>query len=289
MYPAHVPQKNYVNNSFNKGDVLPTPIIPEFIIVHDGLPTDSSADNHYVLYTDYIKNVASHEVYSTWPEESLKANIYCILSYTMNRIYTEWYPSNGYDFTITSSTQFDHKYVHGGTVYESISLLVDEIFMNYIKLKDSISPFLAQYNDGIKINHVGWLSQWGSKDLAEKGYSAEDIIKHYYGDGVGLVTADLIAGMPNSFPGYNLTMNIKSKAVQQIQIELNTISSSYPIIPKIPPTNGIYEQSTRNSVEVFQKQFSLPVTGVVDFTTWYKISLIFIGVTKALEGVFKLS
>jgi hypothetical protein len=260
--------------------------VPEYVIVHDGLPTNSAASNYYVLFTDYIKNVASSEIYSTWPYETIKANVYAILSFTMNRIYTEWYPSKGYPFTITSSTQFDQKYIHGRDIFLSIAQVVDAVFEEFIKRPNLPQPFFAQYNDGIKVNNAGWLSQWGSKDLGDRAYTAINILKYYYGNDVYLDKAEIIEGVPSSFPGINLTLNICSEAVQKIQTQLNVIAGVY-YMPKIDPANGKYLESTKLAVETFQRIFTMPITGVVDFATWYRISYIFIALTKMLQGRYE--
>lgn len=267
---------------------LLVPVVPEYIIVHDGLPTNMEAPNYYVEFPEYIKNVATSEIYSTWPEETLKANIYSIISFTLNRYYSEWYRSKGYPFTITTSTQFDQKYIKNRNIAGSISDVVDSIFNNYIKYGDLPQPFFSQYCDGVKVKNKGWLSQWGSKDLGDKGFKAIDILKKYYGDTVSIVSASSVEGIPNSFPGYNLRFGICGEPVQKLQIELNVISSSYPALPKINPTEGIYKEQTETTVRTFQKIFNLPVTGVVDFATWYKISYVYIGVSKMLSGRYEM-
>lgn len=267
--------------------VFPQILIPEYVIVHGGSPTNTNVANYYVPFTDYIKNVASGEIYSTWPTEAIKANIYAILSFTMSRIYSEWYLSQGYKFTITSLPQYDQSYVHNRTIFQKISDVVDEIFEYHIQIPGRNYPFFAQYNDGIKVNNPGWLSQWGSKYLADQGYNALQILRYYYVDNLTLNSAREIEGLPLSFPGYNLELNACSEAVQKIQIMLNTISGSYPAIPKINPTNGSYQNSTVQSVEKFQEVFSLPITGIVDFNTWYRISYIYIAVSKMLQGVVR--
>ena len=264
---------------------LPSVVIPEFIIVHGGVPTNTSAANYYVSLPDYIKNVASSEIYSTWPKETIKANVHAIVSFTMNRIFTEWYRTRGYNFTITSTPQYDQAYTHGRTIFKSIADVVDEVFNQYIKLPNVVQPFLAQYNDGIKTNNKGWLSQWGSKDLGDRGYKAIDILKYYYINTLTLERAAEVLGLPLSFPGYNLTLDSCGEPVQKMQNELNKISGSYPAIPKITPTDGKYGASTRAAVLSFQGIFDLPKTGIIDFATWYKISYIFVAVSKMLAGI----
>lgn len=266
--------------------VLPTTFIPEYIIVHDGIPTNTNASNYYVSFPDYVKNVASSEIYSTWPKETIKANIHAIVSFALNRIYTEWYPSRGYNFAITSTTTYDQKYTHGRTIFDTISDVVDEYFNEYIKIGNNKYPLLAQYNDGITLNEPGRLSQWGSKNLGDKGYTALQILRYYYGNNVNLDTAPLQEGYPTSFPGYNLTIGSCGEEVQKIQSELNIIRSSYPGIPIIPNPNGQYNADTANTVKIFQQVFKLPVTGIIDFATWYKISYIYTAVSNMTKGIY---
>lgn len=273
-------------NSAYSNRVYPEVLVPEYIIVHDGDPTDTNAPNYYVPFTDYIKNVTSSEIYSTWPKEAIKANVYAITSFTLNRVFTEWYKSRGFNFTITSSPKYDQLYVHNRTIYKSISDIVDQIFNYYIQLPGKNFPLLAQYNDGIVVNNPGWLSQWGSKSLADQGYNALQILKYYYGNGITLESAEETDGLPTSFPGYNLTIGSCGEAVQKTQVMINTISGSYPAIPKITPANGMYNNNTSESIKKFQEVFGLPNTGVVDFTTWYQISYVYIAVMNMLKGVY---
>ena len=184
--------------------VLSRVVVPEYIIVHDGVPTDSTARNYYERFTDYIKNVASSEIYSTWPDATLRANILAIISFTLNRVYTEWYRNRGYDFTITSSTAFDHKWVYGRNIFENISQIVDEIFTNYLSRPNVKQPILTQYCDGRRVSCPNWLSQWGSKALGDQGYSEIQILRNYYGDDMYINTAEEISGIPASWPGSNL-------------------------------------------------------------------------------------
>lgn len=275
--------------SANTNRVFPNVLIPEYVIVHNGTPTSTNVATYYVPFIDYIKNVASGEIYSTWPREAIRANVYAILSFTMNRIFTEWYPSQGRRFTITSSPKYDQVYVHNRTIFESISNIVDEIFTYHIQLPNKNYPFFAQYNDGINTNNPGWLSQWGSKSLADQGYTALQILKYYYVDDLRLVSAEEIEGLPTSFPGFNLNLGMCNEAIQKTQIMLNTISGSYPAIPKVSPTNGTYRNDLVKSVEKFQEVFNLPITGIVDFNTWYRISYVYIAVSKMLQGVVRNS
>ena len=283
-YPPKIPE-DPIKDETEETRVMPAVLIPEYIIVHDGIPSNTSAANYYVSFPDYLKNVASGEIYSTWPRETIKANVHAIASFTLNRIFTEWYKARGYNFTITSSPQYDQMYSHGRTIYQTISDVVDEVFNVYINLPGKKQPFFAQYNDGIKTNNPGWLSQWGSKELGERGYTAINILKHYYTPDLVLKTADEIVGLPTSFPGYNMSLGSCGEPIQKMQNELNVINGNYPGIPKVIPSDGQYLDSTKKSVEAFQKAFSLPVTGVINFATWYKISYIFVAVSKMIQGV----
>ncbi len=264
--------------------VLSRVVVPQTIIVHDGTPTDSSARNYYVPYRDYIKNVASSEIYATWPRSSITANVLAIMSFTLNRVYTEWYRNQGYDFTITSSTAFDHKWIYGRNIYESISLVVDEIFDSYLSRPDVKQPILTQYCDGRQVTCPGWMTQWGSADLGEQGYSPIEILRYFYGSSIYVNTAEQIAGIPASWPGEDLTIGSSGQKVQQIQEQLNTVADVYSAIPQIT-ADGLYGPATAEAVRVFQSVFGLPQTGVVDFRTWYRISHIYVGVTGIAELV----
>lgn len=264
--------------------VLSRVVIPEYIVVHDGPPTDSSAKDYYVKYKDYIKNVASSEIYATWPEATIMANILAIQSFTLNRIYTEWYRNKGYNFNITTSTAYDQKWVYNRNIFEEISVIVDSIFDQYLARPNITQPILTQYCDGKRVTCPNWLSQWGSKALGDQGYSAGEIIKYYYGDNMYISSAEEISGIPASWPGSNLTIGSSGSKVAQLQNQLNVISRGYPLIPKISE-DGIYGEATANAVKVFQGIFDLPQTGVTDFSTWYKISEIFVGVSRIAELV----
>ncbi len=262
--------------------VLPDPVIPEFIIVHEGVPSDRSARNVYVPFKDYIKNVASCEVYSTWPISALTANILAIISFTMNRVYTEWYRGKGMDFTITNSTAFDQAYVHGRNIFEEISRLVDDLFTNFITRPGIRQPLLTQYCDGTRVSCPGWLSQWGSKQLSDSGYNAASILRNYYGQDIFLMQAQKVSGVPVSFPGTPLQVGSSGQFVRMIQEQLNAISNNYPAIEKIR-VDGIFGENTLAAVEKFQQIFGLPATGIVDFATWYQISNIFVAVERLAE------
>ena len=262
--------------------VLSRVVVPETIIVHDGSPSDSTAMNYYVPYRDYIKNVASSEIYATWPESTITANVLAILSFTLNRVYTEWYRNKGYTFTITSSTAYDHKWMYGRNIYDNISLIVDEIFDQYLSRPGVRQPILTQYCDGRRVQCPNWMTQWGSKDLGDRGYSPIEIIRYFYGDDMYVNTAEAISGIPASWPGYNLSVGSSGDKVRQMQEQLDEIAKVYTSIRRIA-ADGIFGNATREAVREFQSIFGLPVTGIVDFRTWYKISQIYVGVTRIAE------
>lgn len=262
--------------------VLSRVVVPQTVVVHDGVPTNASAANYYVPYRDYIKNVASSEIYATWPRSTIVANVLAIMSFTLNRVYTEWYRNQGYDFTITSSTAYDHKWIYGRNIFESISVVVDDIFDNYLSRPGVKQPILTQYCDGRKVRCPGWMTQWGSCELGEAGYSPIEILRNFYGDDMYINTAEQISGIPASWPGYDLTIGATGDKVRQLQEQLDAISSVYTAIPDISP-DGIYGPATAEAVRKFQSIFGLPQTGVVDFATWYKISHIYVGITRIAE------
>lgn len=262
--------------------VLRRVVIPEFVIVHDGTPTDTSAANYNVRYRDYIKNVASSEIYATWPESTIYANILAIMSFTLNRVFTEWYRNQGFNFTITSSTAFDQKWMPGRNVYTNIGLAVDNIFNNFLSRPNVTQPILTQYCDGSRVTCPGWMSQWGSKTLGDQGYEPIEIIRNYYGSNMFINEAPEVAGVPSSFPGYNLDIGASGDAVRQIQEQLNTIATVYSAIPQIA-VDGIYGPITANAVSTFQSVFGLPATGIVDLPTWYQISAFYVGVSRIAE------
>lgn len=262
--------------------VLSRVVVPQTVVVHDGVPTNTSAANYYVPYRDYIKNVASSEIYATWPRSAIVANVLAIMSFTLNRVYTEWYRNQGYDFTITSSTAYDHKWIYGRNIFESISVVVDDIFDNYLSRPGVKQPILTQYCDGRKVRCPGWMTQWGSCELGEAGYSPIEILRDFYGDDMYINTAEQISGIPASWPGYDLKIGATGDKVRQLQEQLDAISSVYTAIPDISP-DGIYGPATAEAVRKFQSIFGLPQTGVVDFATWYKISHIYVGITRIAE------
>ncbi len=261
-------------------------VIPEYIKVIDGSPDSYSAPIYTVPFVDYIKNVASGEIYSSWPYEALKANILAIISFTLNRVYTEWYPSKGYSFTITSVTAYDQKYTHERTIFDSIANVVDEIFTNYISRTGKEEPMLAQYCDGENTQNDGWLWQWGSATLAEEGKTAIEILKYYYGDSIEIEEAKEVVGLPVSFPGYNLKFGDCGEEIRIMQNQLNTIRGNYPGIPLIENPNGIYDQNTAEVISFFQKAFNLFQTGNVDYGTWYKIQYLYTAVKRMIFGVY---
>lgn len=262
--------------------VLSRVVVPEYVVVHDGPPSDSGAQNYYVRYRDYIKNVASCEIYSTWPDSTLRANILAIMSFTMNRVYTEWYRNQGYNFTITSSTAFDHKFVYGRNIFESISQIVDEMFINYLSRPNVKQPILTQYCDGRRVTCPNWLSQWGSKYLGDQNYSAIEILRNYYGDNMYINTAEEISGIPSSWPGENLTVGSRGSKVSQLQEQLNRIRENYNAIPYLT-VDGIYGNRTAEAVRTFQRIFNMPQTGIVDYPTWYKISDMYVRLSRIAE------
>lgn len=281
-YPEKIPEEEVKPVNESGEIVLSRVVIPEYVVVHDGSPADSTADNYYVRYRDYIKNVACSEIYATWPPETIKANVLAIMSFTLNRVYTEFYRNRGYDFTITSSTAFDHKWIPERNIYDTISVIVDELFADYLSRPNVKQPILTQYCDGRQVQCPNWMTQWGSKSLGDQGYSPIEILRYYYGDDMYINTAEAISGIPSSWPGYTLEIGSSGNKVLQIQEQLNVIAGAYPAIPKIT-ADGIYGPATAESVRTFQKVFGLPQTGTVDYTTWYKISEIYVGVSRIAE------
>lgn len=280
-FPPKIPEDEIKPMDESGEIVLSRVVIPEYIIVHDGVPNDPTARNYWVRYKDYIKNVASCEIYATWPESTLYANILAILSFTLNRVYTEWYRNQGYDFTITSSTAYDHKWVYGRNIYENIDRLVDNIFANFLSRPGVRQPIFTSYCDGKRVTCSG-LSQWGSKYLGDEGYTAIEIIRYYFGNDMYINTAEAISGVPSSYPGYDLTIGSSGDKVRQLQLQLNRIAQNYPAIPRTT-VDGIYGPRTAEAVRVFQGVFDLPQTGVTDYATWYEVSEIYVGVTRIAE------
>lgn len=280
-YPPKIPEDEIKPMDESGEIVLSRVVIPEYVVVHDGVPDDSTAANYYVKYRDYIKNVVSSEIYATWPESAIYANTLAIMSFTLNRVYTEWYRNKGYNFTITSSTAYDQKWIHGRNFYENIDRIVDSVFANYLSRPGVRQPIFTSYCDGRRVTCDG-LSQWGSKYLGEEGYSAIDIIHYYYGSDMYINTAQSVAGVPSSFPGYNLNIGASGEKVRQIQQQLNRIARNYPAIPTVS-ADGIYGPATAEAVKTFQRIFNLPQSGIVDYPTWYSISNIYVGVSRISE------
>ncbi|MBR2489451.1 MAG: peptidoglycan-binding protein [Clostridia bacterium] len=263
------------------------PTIPENITVHLG-PPNSAAENVTVPFSDYVKNVASSEIYPTWPEEALRANIYAIISFALNRIYTEWYPSRGYNFDITNSTQFDQAYVRDREIYENIGYIVDEIFNDYVVRQGSVQPLFTAFCNGTTSTCEG-LSQWGTVSLAEQGFTPYRILQNYYGTDIGIVENAPVGDIGESYPGVPLRVGDSGNNVRILQVQLNRIAQNYPAIPKIAETNGIFGLDTEASVRKFQEVFNLSQSGEVDKSTWYKIKQYYTGVKRlselAAEGV----
>lgn len=281
-YPPKIAEEEIKPTNESGEIVLSRVVVPEYIVVHDGSPRDSTATNYYVRYKDYVKNVASSEIYATWPADTIRANILAIMSFTLNRVYTEWYRNQGFDFTITSSTAFDHKWIPERNVFDTISLITDELFANYLSRPNVRQPILTQYCDGKRVSCPDWMTQWGSKSLGDQGYAPIEILRYYYGEDMYINIAEEISGVPSSWPGYELTIGSSGDKVRQIQMQLNVISDAYPLIPKID-ADSVYGPATAESVRVFQSVFGLPETGVVDYKTWYKISEIYVAVSRIAE------
>ena len=257
------------------------PFIPETITVHLGLP-DQPAENVTVSFPEYIKNVASSEIYPTWPEEAIRANIYAQITYALNRVYNEFYRSQGYDFDITSETQFDQKFIKGRDIYENISRIVDEIFNDYVIRQGRIDPFFTAYCNGTTTTCAG-LSQWGTVSLAEQGLTPYEILQYYYGTDIGIVeNAPINANIP-SYPNVPLRVGSSGNDVKTIQLQLNRIRQNYPAIPLIENPNGIFGISTRNAVQTFQRIFNLNPDGIVGKGTWYQLKYIYNGVKRLNE------
>ena len=256
------------------------PIVPEFITVHLGRP-NAAARNVRVPFAQYIKNVASSEIYPTWPENALRANIYAEITFALNRIYTEYYRSRGYDFDITNSTQFDQYYVEGRDIFENISRVVDDIFNDYVVKQGQIQPYFTQYCAGT----CEGLSQWGTVSLANQGYTPYRILQYYYGNDIDIIKNAPIKTNTPTYPGSPLRLGSGGEDVVEIQRELNRIAANYPSIPKISGAKGYFEQTTQNAVKQFQRIFNLDPDGVVGKDTWYKIKQIYNGI-KGLSELY---
>ena len=254
------------------------PVVPNNITVHLGAP-DESAKNVTIPFTDYISNVASSEIYPTWPKEAIIANIYTIISFAMNRIYNEWYRSKGYNFDITSLPTYDQTYIENRSTYENIDNIVDDIFNNYVVKKNQIQPYFTRYCDG-RITTCDGLSQWGTVSLANQEKNFLEILKYYYGNDIEIKYNAMVGDNTGAFPGYNISLGSAGNPVLAIQRDLRRIRQNYPAIPNIYNTVGIYDQETVDAVKKFQEIFSLPITGIVDKATWYKIKYVYTSVKK---------
>ena len=259
------------------------PFIPENITVHLGTPS-SNAQNVTLTFPNYIKNVASSEIFPTWPEAALRANIYVQISFALNRVYTEWYRSRGYNFDITNSTQYDQAFVYGRDIFGNISRIVDEIFNNYVVRRGNIEPLFTAFCNGTTVTCQG-LSQWGTVTLANRGYTPYEILQYYYGNDIDIVYNAPISPNIPSYPGTPFGFGSTGNEVRTIQVELNRIGANYPAIPKIVPANGIYGERTVEAVRVFQGVFGLAQTGIVNKSTWYQIKYIF----TAVKGLSELT
>ena len=280
-YPPKIPESSLKPIAPPSGFVvLDNPVVPEFIVVHDGLPENSSVTNYWIPFKDYVKNVASSEIYSTWPTQTIYANVIAIISFTLNRVFTEWYRSKGLNFTITSTTNYDHKFIYNRNFFDTINFVVDDIFNTYIKRPASArQPLLAQYCDGINTKCAGQMTQWGSKDLGDQGKSYDQILRFFYGDEIVFEKAPIVSGVPVSFGNVVLQIGSVGNDVRTVQNQLNAIAKSYSAIGKLVE-DGIYGPSTYNSVFKFQEIFGLPTSGSVDFSTWYELSRVYVAVTK---------
>lgn len=281
-YPPKIPEDEIKPINESGEIVLSRVVVPEYIVVHDGSPRDTTATNYYVKYKDYIKNVASSEIYATWPADTIRANVLAIMSFTLNRVFTEWYRNQGFEFTITSSTAFDHKWIPERNIFDTISVIVDELFADYLSRPNVKQPILTQYCDGRQVQCPNWMTQWGSKSLGDQGYSPIEILRYYYGDNIYINTAEAISGIPASWPGYNLEIGSRGDKVRQLQEQINVIAGSYPAIPKVT-VDGIYGPATAAAIRKIQSVFGLPLTGITDYSTWYKVSEIYVGVSRIAE------
>ncbi len=260
---------------------MPTPVIPEYITVHLGTP-NSNARNVTLPFPEYIKNVASSEIYPTWPENSLRANIYAQVSLALNRVYTEYYRARGFDFDITNSTQYDQAFFDGRTIFQNISELVDELFNDYVTKGNQIQPYYTEYCSGQGVTCAG-LSQWGTVYLANDGLTPYEILRYYYGNDINLVRNAPVKNVAASFKGDNYSLGSAGEEVRTIQRELNRISVNFPSIPKITNVNGIFDAKTRSAVIKFQQIFNLAPDGIVGKATWYKIKQIYNSVKRVAE------
>ena len=260
-----------------------TPYVPQSITVHLG-PPGADAENVTVSFPDYVKNVASSEIYPTWELAAIRANVLAIISFALNRVYTEYYPSRGYPFNITSSTAYDQKFIKGRSIFENISQVVDSIFNSYIRRIGFVEPLAAKFCNGTTTTCDG-LSQWGSQAMAEQGADSITILRSYYGDNIEIVTNAPVMGIRYSYPGAPVRLGDRGEAVLRIQTMLNRISRDYPAIPKVQPVDGIFGEGTEQAVIKFQQIFSLTPDGIVGSATWYKLVFLYVGVLDLAELV----
>ena len=260
-----------------------TPYVPQTITVHLG-PPGSDAENVTVSFPEYVKNVASSEIYPTWEPAAIRANVLAITSFALNRVYTEYYPSRGYPFNITSSTAYDQKFIKGRSIFENISQVVDSIFNSYIRRIGFVEPLAAKFCNGTTTTCDG-LSQWGSQAMAEQGADSITILRSYYGDNIEIVTNAPVMGIRYSYPGAPVRLGDRGEAVLRIQTMLNRISRDYPAIPKVQPVDGIFGEGTEQAVIKFQQIFSLNPDGIVGSATWYKLVFLYVGVLDLAELV----
>ena len=281
-YPPKIPEAEIKPILPGSGFItLDNVVVPEFIVVHAGNPNDATAPNYTVPYINYIANVASSEIYPTWPTETIKANIIAIISFTLNRVFTEWYRNQGKNFTITNSTAFDQAFFYGRNVFDTITPVVAEVFNTFVKRPGVQQPLFTQYCDGVQSQCPGWMTQWGSKNLGDQGYTAEAILRNFYGN-IELQEAPRVEGIPESYPGTPLRLGNSGANVRKIQEQLNRISNNYPLIPKVA-ADGVFGPSTEEAVRTFQRIFHLTPDGIVGKNTWYRISGIYVAVTRMAE------
>jgi len=260
---------------------LSTVVIPRTITVHLGAP-DEPAENVTVPFIDYVKNVASSELYPTWPESALRANIYAIVSIALNRTFTEWYRSRGYNYDITNNTQYDQAYVPNRGIFDSIDIIVDDIFSDYISRQGQIEPLYAQFCDG-RVSQCEGMYQWGSVDLASRGYIPYEILQYYYGDNINIVPNAPVVSLEETYPGFPLKIGDNNQYVLLIKIALNAISVNFPAIPKVYPVDSEFTSGMEDAVKEFQEAFNLPATGIIDKATWYEIRKIYVAVRNLAE------
>ena len=273
---------NQTGGESTNSRVLADVVIPDYITVHLGAPTNSAARNVRVRFIDYIKNVVSSEIYSTWPEDAIIANVHVVVTFALNRIYTEWYRARGYNFDITSSTAYDQSYRDGGPIYENISRIVDEIFNVYAHRSGFKNPYFTSFCNGTTVTCAG-LSQWGTVDLAKAGFKPLQILRHYYGSDIELTASDNYSSITESYPGYALGLGSSGADVRKMQNFLNRIRANFPLIPPINNPNGVFGEDTAEAVKAFQRTFNLTPDGVIGRATWNQISYIYASVARLAE------